>query len=61
MNKFVFYILIPIYSDKCSLVCAKDNQAYFFGKVKDGTRCYKDQFKTDVCIDGACHVGYKVV
>ncbi|XP_068726247.1 A disintegrin and metalloproteinase with thrombospondin motifs 16-like [Montipora capricornis] len=38
----------------CRLACASGSKWYYFGDVKDGTRCGKNQYEYDVCIGGIC-------
>lgn len=40
----------------CQLICGDDSTAYYFGNVKDGTRCSQDSDILDVCIKGKCQV-----
>ena len=41
----------------CSLFCRIDKTVASKGGVNDGTRCYFDKKKLDVCIEGRCRVG----
>ncbi|XP_078352920.1 A disintegrin and metalloproteinase with thrombospondin motifs 1-like isoform X2 [Oculina patagonica] len=43
-------------SSKCTLACVTGSKGYFFGHVKDGTRCESNAFVYDVCIEGKCNV-----
>jgi len=43
-------------SSKCTLACVTGSTGYFFGHVKDGTRCVSNPYVYDVCIDGQCKV-----
>lgn len=43
-------------SSKCSLACVAGGRGYYFGHVKDGTRCEANHFVYDVCINGQCQV-----
>ena len=38
------------------LACVTGRKGYFFGHVKDGTRCEGDPYVYDVCIEGKCNV-----
>ncbi|KAJ7383377.1 metalloendopeptidase [Desmophyllum pertusum] len=43
-------------SGKCTLACVSGSTGYYFGHVKDGTRCEDNKFVHDVCIEGKCNV-----
>lgn len=44
-------------SSKCTLACVTaGGNGYFFGHVKDGTRCENNPNVFDVCIGGQCKV-----
>lgn len=38
----------------CKLACASGSKGYYFGDVKDGTRCGQNRYEYDVCIGGIC-------
>jgi len=40
---------------KCSLACVTGSKGYYFGDVKDGTRCESNPHVYDVCIEGKCN------
>jgi len=41
--------------DKCKLACVSGWKGYFFGNVKDSTRCGQGPFVYDVCVEGKCN------
>ena len=50
-------IIILISAFLCSLFCRSGSMVAGKGGVADGTRCYFDIKKLDVCIGGQCRVG----
>lgn len=40
----------------CQLVCGSATAAYYFGPVKDGTKCVPGSRSNDICIKGECQV-----
>ena len=51
-------LLVPCLLDlnPCTLVCKIGRVAYPHGNVIDGTRCSKERYDYDVCIQGQCQV-----
>ena len=43
-------------TQQCQLVCGNSASAYYFGAVKDGTKCVPNGKDNDVCVQGACKV-----
>ena len=56
----IFLILFSSFAlilDPCTLFCQSGNTVKGMGSVEDGTRCYSDKQKLDVCIQRKCRVG----